>query len=311
VYPSEVEGFGLPIVESLAHGRPVLCGRTGAIGELAREGGCLAVDVTDTAALREGLRQLLTDGTLHARLAMEARRRPVRTWDAYGQDVASLLRPLPNALNLPSRLTDALYAGLKAEHWQMNHAERLAFLQVLDTLRPTCAIEIGTYRGGSLSAMARACGVVFSIDIDPGVARRFADYDNVRFLTGASQELLPVLLRELARVGLDPEFVLIDGSHQTADVVADLVPLLDVVPRRPVTILVHDSAHPPCRQAFSLVPWERSPYVAAVELDFVPGSAHTALTRPPDELYGGLGLIRLDPIRRSGPVVITAGAMRQ
>ena len=311
LYPSEVEGFGLPIVESLAHGRPVLCGNTGAIGELARGGGCLAVDVTETGSLRDGLRDLLADRELHARLAAEARDRPVRTWEAYGHDVACLLRPLPNAVGLPSRLTDTLYAGLKAEHWQMNHAERLAFLQVLAAVRPTCAIEVGTYRGGSLSAMARACGVVFSIDIDPSVAHRFADYDNVRFLTGSSQDLLPVLLRELGRMGLDPDFALIDGSHRTADVVADLVPLLDVIPRRPMTILVHDSAHPPCRQAFSLVPWDRSPYVAAVELDFVPGSAHTALTKPPEELYGGLGLIRLDPTPRSGPVVITAGAMRQ
>lgn len=311
VYPSEVEGFGLPIVESLAHGRPVLCGRHGALGELAAGGGCLAVDVTDISALRDGLLQLLVDADLHARLADEALRRPVRTWDAYAEDVAAVLRPLPNAAQLPSRLTDALYAGLKAEHWQMNHAERLAFLRVLETLRPTCAIEVGTYRGGSLSAMARTCGIVFSIDIDPGVARRFADYDNVRFLTGSSQELLPVLLRELARAGLEPEFVLIDGSHATADVVADLSPFLDVIPRRPMTILVHDSAHPPCRRAFSLVPWERSPYVSAVELDFVPGSAHTALTKPPDELYGGLGLIRLDPVPRAHPIVITTGAMRQ
>lgn len=39
VFPSLVEGFGLPILESLWHGRPCVCGGNGAIGEIARGGG--------------------------------------------------------------------------------------------------------------------------------------------------------------------------------------------------------------------------------------------------------------------------------
>ncbi len=44
VYPSKMEGFGLPIIESLWHQRPVICGRNGAIGELAAGGGCSQID---------------------------------------------------------------------------------------------------------------------------------------------------------------------------------------------------------------------------------------------------------------------------
>jgi glycosyltransferase involved in cell wall biosynthesis len=41
VYPSLMEGFGLPIAESLIHGKPCICGGNGALGEVARGGGCL------------------------------------------------------------------------------------------------------------------------------------------------------------------------------------------------------------------------------------------------------------------------------
>jgi glycosyltransferase involved in cell wall biosynthesis len=39
VYPSLAEGFGLPVLESLAHGRPCVCSARGATGESARGGG--------------------------------------------------------------------------------------------------------------------------------------------------------------------------------------------------------------------------------------------------------------------------------
>ena len=50
VYPSVIEGFGLPIMESLWHGRPCICARGSVMGELAAGGGCLATDVTDAEA---------------------------------------------------------------------------------------------------------------------------------------------------------------------------------------------------------------------------------------------------------------------
>lgn len=90
VFPSLAEGFGIPIVESLRHGRPCLCGGNGALGELSADGGCLIVDhQADPLALADGLRRLLTDDTLHARLSAEARARRFPTW----QDYVSTLRP--------------------------------------------------------------------------------------------------------------------------------------------------------------------------------------------------------------------------
>jgi glycosyltransferase involved in cell wall biosynthesis len=83
VYPSLMEGFGLPIVESLLHGKPCVCGGNGALGEVARGGGCLIVDQTNTDALVDGIRKLLSDQQLYSRLADEARARKFRTWSDY------------------------------------------------------------------------------------------------------------------------------------------------------------------------------------------------------------------------------------
>ena len=87
VYPSLREGFGLPILESLWHGRPCVCGKDGAIGEAARGGGCRTLPGMDVESLAGGMRALLTDETIYRRLFAEARDRTVRGWDDYLDDL--------------------------------------------------------------------------------------------------------------------------------------------------------------------------------------------------------------------------------
>jgi glycosyltransferase involved in cell wall biosynthesis len=93
VYPSLMEGYGLPIVESLLHGKPVVCGGNGALGEVARGGGCLIVDQTDDDALAVGIKTLLQDRELYARLCEEARARKFRTWSDYIDKFLTYLQP--------------------------------------------------------------------------------------------------------------------------------------------------------------------------------------------------------------------------
>jgi glycosyltransferase involved in cell wall biosynthesis len=83
VYPSRMEGFGLPIAESLRHGKPCVCGGNGALGELARPGGCLIVDQTNPDALADAMRTLLIDNTTYERLSADARARNFRSWTDY------------------------------------------------------------------------------------------------------------------------------------------------------------------------------------------------------------------------------------
>jgi glycosyltransferase involved in cell wall biosynthesis len=92
VFPSLIEGFGLPIIESLWHGRPVVCGNNGALGEVAAGGGCEIVATQSEESLAQGLRTLLRDEQRYRDLHAEIQRRTFRTWDDYGKDLEDLLQ---------------------------------------------------------------------------------------------------------------------------------------------------------------------------------------------------------------------------
>jgi glycosyltransferase involved in cell wall biosynthesis len=97
VYPSLMEGFGLPIAESLWHGKPCVCGGNGALGEVALGGGCLIIDQTDTVALANGIKWLLQDPQLYSRLSNEARARKFRSWSDYTDKFLTRLELTPAA----------------------------------------------------------------------------------------------------------------------------------------------------------------------------------------------------------------------
>jgi glycosyltransferase involved in cell wall biosynthesis len=94
VYPSLAEGFGLPILESLWHGRPCVCGGNGALGEAALGGGCLIVDQTSFGAIAAGIEKLLSDRETYQRLCREARARTFRSWSDYTDRLLGHLQTL-------------------------------------------------------------------------------------------------------------------------------------------------------------------------------------------------------------------------
>jgi len=83
VYPSIIEGFGLPVIESLARGRPCICSGKGALGEVASGGGTLALDEMTAPAIVSAIDSLLQNPDTLAQLAAEARNRRFRTWSEY------------------------------------------------------------------------------------------------------------------------------------------------------------------------------------------------------------------------------------
>jgi glycosyltransferase involved in cell wall biosynthesis len=68
VFPSLYEGFGLPVVEAMASGLPVLTSNSSSLGEIAGDA-AVTIDPTDTDALIAAMRQLATDGELRRQLS--------------------------------------------------------------------------------------------------------------------------------------------------------------------------------------------------------------------------------------------------
>ena len=67
VYPSRYEGFGIPPLEAMACGAPVIATRTGAIPEYAADA-ALLIDPGDGDALREAMLRLMRDAALRGDL---------------------------------------------------------------------------------------------------------------------------------------------------------------------------------------------------------------------------------------------------
>jgi glycosyltransferase involved in cell wall biosynthesis len=317
VYPSIIEGFGMPIVESIWHARPCLCSNQGVMAELARDGGCLTVNVEDVPALSEAITRLVEDQTLRNRLSIEASQRHLKSWRDYVTEFQRILggaRARPPVTggsaiaHKPVNWVDVLYPGLKVDLWQMEDSERLALTALLARTRPTCAIEVGTYFGVSLSLISRYSKLVFSIDIDPDVPGRVGELPNVNYLIGDSADILPTLLQELSNSGIPVNFVLIDGDHSAEGVRRDISLVLQYVPREPMFLLMHDSFNPGCRKGMLEAPWQDSAYCHFVDLDFVPGRAVENPGPFHGDLWGGLGMAFFLPTRRRGQFHIAQGA---
>ncbi|MDF9828231.1 glycosyltransferase involved in cell wall biosynthesis [Ereboglobus sp. PH5-10] len=91
VYPSLCEGFGLPVLESLAHGRACVCSGLTAMAEVAAGGGCVLTGEPNSDNIARGIESLLVDQNMNASLSTAAMSRNIRTWDDYALDLHALL----------------------------------------------------------------------------------------------------------------------------------------------------------------------------------------------------------------------------
>jgi len=95
VYPSLIEGFGMPVLESLQHGKPCICSGRGALGESARGGGCVPLDNVDASTLAMAMRRLLRQPGELAALQLAARTRHLKTWPEYTAEFTTWMHELP------------------------------------------------------------------------------------------------------------------------------------------------------------------------------------------------------------------------
>jgi len=80
VYPSWAEGFGLPVIEAMSCGAPVVASSAGALAEVGGDA-CLYADPADAAAIASQAARVMDDASLAADLSRRGRARAERfTW---------------------------------------------------------------------------------------------------------------------------------------------------------------------------------------------------------------------------------------
>jgi glycosyltransferase involved in cell wall biosynthesis len=101
--PSTHEGFGLPVVEAMLVGCPVVCSNATSLPEAGGDA-ALYFDPTDPAAAAEACLQLLNDKDARARVAEASRSHARRfTWQAYWDRLQGVYQKLVPTWELASR----------------------------------------------------------------------------------------------------------------------------------------------------------------------------------------------------------------
>jgi glycosyltransferase involved in cell wall biosynthesis len=92
IYPSIYEGFGLPPLEAMACGTPVICSNVSTLPEVVGDAGIL-IDPSDEVGLRERMYALTEDKKLWADLSSRARERSLRfTWKNCAQQTVEVYK---------------------------------------------------------------------------------------------------------------------------------------------------------------------------------------------------------------------------
>ncbi|MGB1232455.1 MAG: class I SAM-dependent methyltransferase [Winogradskyella sp.] len=189
--------------------------------------------------------------------------------------------------------------------WSMTNAEQATLIQVLQNIKPKVAIEIGTYNGGSLQVISEFSEKVYAIDLTPSNRDKGCNaFSNVDYLIGDSKQIIPELVKKINANNEIVEFILIDGDHTAKGVLEDITNVLQLLPKQPITIILHDSFNPTCRKGMRACNYNANTYVHNVELDFVTGAFnHDGLYR---EMWGGFACIQLLPELRKTALEVNA-----
>ncbi len=100
-FPSLYEGFGLPLLEAMAHGVPSVVSSVGALPEVAN-GAAILVDPEDVSSIAGGLGRLLADPSLRETLAGEGRRRAAEfSWARAAAVTIEVLRRIGTPIVSP------------------------------------------------------------------------------------------------------------------------------------------------------------------------------------------------------------------
>ncbi len=91
LFPSRYEGFGLPVLEAMSVGCPVICSPIASLPEVA--GDAALFSEQDPAAYLDAIRSLLSQESLHSELSEKGRERAARfTWKSCAENTVNVYR---------------------------------------------------------------------------------------------------------------------------------------------------------------------------------------------------------------------------
>lgn len=102
VFPTIHEGFGLPVVEAMSCGAPVVTTRVASIPEVGGEAVLYCDDPTDPDELAAALQRVIEDEALRARLAREGQARAATfSWDRAARETLAVFEATHRATSRP------------------------------------------------------------------------------------------------------------------------------------------------------------------------------------------------------------------